>query len=52
MPSGEPKGERGDRAIDWGSPKLQAEFGSLEVIADCSSHSNLEEEWEMGDPLV
>lgn len=50
VPLGEPVGEGGARAIDWGSPRLQAEFWPLEdELTDWSSHSSVEEEeWDWG----
>lgn len=45
--SGEPEGGGSFRAIDWGSPILQAEFRHLnDEFTDWSSHSSSEEEWE------
>lgn len=44
-------GECEDRAVDWDSPRLLTEFGSMEKLVEWSSpdESSDEEEWETGD---
>lgn len=46
VPSGVPEGKCEGRVIDWGSPRLLAEFGSLERLVEWSSPEESSDEGE------
>lgn len=47
--SGEPVGSVSGGYMNWGSPRLQVDFGPMDYkFADWTSYSRLEEAWEWG----